>query len=107
MLCASRQPEQTRRAYREMLFAFPGAAEFISGMILQDEKIRQQSAAGVPMAQVLSRQGIMPGIKVDTGARPLAGCPGETVTDGRARRVARPARRVPRVWEHALQNGEP
>src|SRR6476646_5204319 len=74
--------EQTRRDYREMLFTFPGAAEFISGVILQDETIRQQSAAGVLLAGVLSQQGIMPGIKVDTGARPLAGCPGETVTEG-------------------------
>jgi fructose-bisphosphate aldolase, class I len=74
--------ERTRRDYREMLFTFPGAAEFISGVILQDETIRQESAAGVPLADVLSRQGIMPGIKVDTGARPLAGCPGETVTEG-------------------------
>ena len=74
--------EQARRNYREMLFTFPGAAEFISGVIMQDETIRQKSAAGVPLAEVLSRQGIMPGIKVDTGARPLAGCPGETVTEG-------------------------
>ena len=65
-----------------MLFTFPDAAEFISGVILQDETIRQKSAAGMPLAEVLSRQGIMPGIKVDTGARPLAGCPGETVTEG-------------------------
>ena len=72
----------SRRSYREMLFTFAGAAEFISGVILQDETIRQNSAAGVPLAEVLSRQGIMPGIKVDTGARPLAGCPGETVTEG-------------------------
>src|SRR5688572_20577282 len=64
--------EHTRRAYREMLFTFSGAAEFISGVIMQDETIRQKSAAGVPLAEVLSRQGIMPGIKVDTGARPLA-----------------------------------
>jgi fructose-bisphosphate aldolase, class I len=74
--------EQTRRDYGEMLFTFPGAAEFISGVIMQDETIRQKGAAGVPLAEVLSRQGTMPGIKVDTGARPLAGCPGETVTEG-------------------------
>ena len=74
--------EDSRRTYREMLFTFPGAAEFISGVILQDETIRQKSAAGVPLAEVLSRQGVMPGIKVDTGARALAGCPGETVTEG-------------------------
>ena len=73
--------EKTRRDCREMLFTFPGAAEFISGVIMQDETIRQKSAAGMPLAEVLSRQGVMPGIKVDTGARPLAECPGETVTD--------------------------
>jgi fructose-bisphosphate aldolase class I len=65
-----------------MLFTFPAAAEFISGVIMQDETIRQKGAAGVALAEVLSRQGIMPGIKVDTGARPLVGCPGETVTEG-------------------------
>src|SRR3954469_25489784 len=74
--------DRTLRNYREMLFTFPDAAKFISGVILQDETIRQESAAGVPLAEVLSRQGIMPGIKVDIGARPLAGCPGETVTEG-------------------------
>src|ERR1051325_3876236 len=67
--------ERTRRDYREMLFTFPGAAEFISGVILQDETIRQQSAAGMPLAGVLTRQGIMPGIKVDTGMIPWRGAP--------------------------------
>jgi fructose-bisphosphate aldolase class I len=74
--------EQSRRAYREMLFTAPGAAEFISGVILQDETIRQRSSAGIPLAEVLANQGILPGIKVDTGAKPLAGFPGETVTEG-------------------------
>jgi len=74
--------EQTRRAYREMLFTAPGAAEFVSGVITYDETIRQKSAAGMPLAQVLSGQGILPGIKVDTGAKPLAGSPDETVTEG-------------------------
>lgn len=74
--------EQSRRTYREMLFTSPGAAEFISGVIMQDETIRQKSADGTPLAQVLSKQGILPGIKVDTGAKPLAGSPGETVTEG-------------------------
>jgi fructose-bisphosphate aldolase, class I len=74
--------EQSRRTYREMLFTAPGAAEFISGVILQDETIRQQGSGGAPLAQVLSNQGILPGIKVDTGAKPLAGSPGETVTEG-------------------------
>jgi fructose-bisphosphate aldolase, class I len=74
--------EQTRRTYREMLFSSPGAAEFISGVIMQDETIRQNSSGGTPLAEVLSQQGIIPGIKVDSGAKPLAGSPGETVTEG-------------------------
>jgi fructose-bisphosphate aldolase class I len=74
--------EQTRRAYREMLFTTSGAAEFISGAILYDETIRQKSSGGTPLATVLSEQGIVPGIKVDTGAEPLAGFPDETVTEG-------------------------
>jgi fructose-bisphosphate aldolase class I len=74
--------EQSRRAYREMLFTTRGAAEFISGAILYDETIRQKSSDGTPLAQVLSRQGTVPGIKVDTGAEPLAGAPEETVTEG-------------------------
>jgi len=74
--------EQTRRNYREMLFSSPGAAEFISGVIMQDETIRQRSSGGMPLAEVLSQQGVIPGIKVDTGAKPLAGSPGETVTEG-------------------------
>lgn len=73
--------EHSRRTYREMLFT-AGAADFISGVILQDETIHQKSADGTPLAQVLAKQGIMPGIKVDAGARPLAGAPGETVTEG-------------------------
>jgi fructose-bisphosphate aldolase class I len=74
--------EQSRRAYREMLFTTAGAAEFISGAILYDETIRQKGSEGTPLAQVLSLQGIGPGIKVDTGAEPLAGSPEETVTEG-------------------------
>jgi fructose-bisphosphate aldolase, class I len=74
--------EQSRRTYREMLFTAPGAAEFISGVILQDETIRQQGSGGTPLAQILSNQRILPGIKVDTGAKPLAGSPGETVHEG-------------------------
>jgi fructose-bisphosphate aldolase class I len=74
--------EQSRRAYREMLFTTPGAAEFISGAILYDETIRQKSSGGTPLAKVLLSQGIVPGIKVDTGAEPLAGFPDERVTEG-------------------------
>jgi len=73
--------EKSRRTYREMLFT-AGAADFISGVIMQDETIRQKSSDGTPLAQVLSKQGILPGIKVDTGAKPLAGAQGETVTEG-------------------------
>src|SRR5918996_4823669 len=74
--------EQSRRAYREMLFTTQGAPEFISGAILYDETIHQKSFEGMPLAEVLSRQGILPGIKVDTGTTPLAGSPDETVTEG-------------------------
>jgi fructose-bisphosphate aldolase class I len=73
---------ESRRAYRQMLFTTPGLASFISGAILQDETIRQADDDGVPLVQVLARAGIIPGIKVDTGAEPLAACPGETVTEG-------------------------
>jgi fructose-bisphosphate aldolase class I len=74
--------EQSRRAYREMLFTTRGVAEFISGAILYDETIRQKSSDGKPLAEVLLSHGIIPGIKVDTGAEPLAGSPDETVTEG-------------------------
>jgi fructose-bisphosphate aldolase, class I len=74
--------EQGRRTYREMLFSSPGAAEFISGVIMYDETIRQNSSEGAPLTEILKAQGILPGIKVDTGAKPLAGSPGETVTEG-------------------------
>jgi fructose-bisphosphate aldolase, class I len=74
--------EQSRRAYREMLFTSRGAAEFISGVIMYDETIRQKSSRGAPLVEALTVQSILPGIKVDTGAKPLAGSPGETVTEG-------------------------
>ena len=77
-----RSTEQSRRTYREMLFTAPGIAEFISGVIMHDETIRQKSSGGAPLVQVLSAQGILPGIKVDTGAKPLAGSPDESVTEG-------------------------
>ncbi len=74
--------EENRRAYREILFTTPGISEFISGVILYDETIRQKAGDGTPFPEVLSRQGIVPGIKVDAGAKPFAGFPGETVTEG-------------------------
>ena len=74
--------DESRRDYRELLFTTPTAAEYISGVILFDETIRQRAADGTPLVQVLERQGIIPGIKVDAGAKPLAFAPGETVTEG-------------------------
>jgi fructose-bisphosphate aldolase class I len=74
--------EQKRRAYREMLFTAPGLGNAISAVILFDETIRQTAADGTPFPDVLTKEGIVPGIKVDRGTNPLAGFPGETVTDG-------------------------
>jgi fructose-bisphosphate aldolase, class I len=74
--------EQNRRAYREMLFTAPGIEASIGGVILFDETLRQQTVAGVPFPELLAGRGIVPGIKVDAGAKPLAGFPGETVTEG-------------------------
>lgn len=74
--------EENRRAYRELLFTTPGASEFVSGVILFDETIRQKASDGVPFPEILSHQGIVPGIKVDQGAKPLAGFPGEKITEG-------------------------
>jgi fructose-bisphosphate aldolase class I len=74
--------EENRRAYREMLFTTPELGEHISGVILYDETIRQATADGTPFTQVLEKAGMIPGIKVDTGAKPLALFPGETVTEG-------------------------
>jgi fructose-bisphosphate aldolase class I len=74
--------EENRRTYREMLFTTPGAEEFISGVILYDETIRQSTKAGVPFPKHLASLGIIPGIKVDEGAKALAGHPGEKITEG-------------------------
>jgi fructose-bisphosphate aldolase class I len=72
----------SRRTYREMFFTTPDIAKFINGVIMQDETIHQKSSNGTPLADVLSQQSIIPGIKVDTGAKVLAGSPEETVTEG-------------------------
>jgi fructose-bisphosphate aldolase class I len=74
--------EDNRRTYRQMLFTTDGAAEFISGVILYDETIRQSTDDGVSFTKLLADQGIIPGIKVDAGAKPLALAAGETVTEG-------------------------
>jgi fructose-bisphosphate aldolase class I len=74
--------EENRRAYRDLLFTTEGAEEFISGVILYDETLRQSSADGTPFPKLLESKGIIPGIKVDTGAKPLALTDGETITEG-------------------------
>jgi fructose-bisphosphate aldolase class I len=76
------QTEEARRAYREMIVTTPDLGTCISGAILYDETIRQKTADGTPFITVLADAGIMPGIKVDTGAKPLAGHPGERITEG-------------------------
>jgi fructose-bisphosphate aldolase class I len=74
--------EDTRRAYRELLFTTEGAGEHISGVILYDETIRQAAADGTPFPKLLESRGIIPGIKVDKGAKDLANAPGEQITEG-------------------------
>jgi fructose-bisphosphate aldolase class I len=74
--------EENRRAYRELLFTAPNAADYISGVILYDETIRQKTKDGTPFPEYLAKKGILPGIKVDTGAKPLAQFKGETITEG-------------------------
>jgi fructose-bisphosphate aldolase class I len=74
--------EEHRRSYRELLFTTPGISQWISGVILYDETIRQKTRDGVAFPDYLVKLGIIPGIKVDTGAKALAGFPGETITEG-------------------------
>ncbi len=74
--------EEQRRRYRQLLITTPGLAEFVAGAILYDETLRQCTDEGVPFPRVLEEAGIIPGIKVDTGAKDLAGHPGEKVTEG-------------------------
>jgi fructose-bisphosphate aldolase class I len=74
--------EENRRLYRQLLFTTRGLSDFISGVILFDETIRQKADDGTPFPELLTRQGILPGIKVDRGARPLAGAAGEVVSEG-------------------------
>lgn len=85
--------EERRRAYRELILKTPNLSEFISGAILYDETIRQSSQAGVPFTQVMQNAGMIVGIKVDTGAKDLAACPGEE-NNRRARWTARANCRV-------------
>ena len=76
------QNEETRRAYRDMIVTAPGLGDCLNGAILVDETIRQTSRAGVPFAKALEKVGIIPGIKVDAGAEPMAAHPGEKITEG-------------------------
>jgi fructose-bisphosphate aldolase class I len=76
------QTEEARRAYRELIVTTPGLGESISGAILYDETIRQQKRDGTPFVKVIVDAGIIPGIKVDTGAKDLAAHPGEKITEG-------------------------
>lgn len=74
--------EETRRAYRDMLFTTPGMEDFVSSVILFEETLYQKSSDGTPFSKLLADKGVIPGIKVDKGAKPLAGAEGETVTEG-------------------------
>jgi fructose-bisphosphate aldolase class I len=74
--------EETRRDYRELLFSTPGLGDYICGAILFEETLKQKSAAGMPLTELLKAQGIVPGIKVDKGMLPLPNFPGEQVTQG-------------------------
>jgi len=74
--------EENRRLYRQMYFCSPGLEDYISGVILFDETIRQRSDDGTPFPELLDAKGVVPGIKVDSGAKPLPGHPGETITEG-------------------------
>jgi fructose-bisphosphate aldolase class I len=73
---------ETRRRFRELLFTTPGAPDHISGVIMYDETIRQAASDGTPFPELLAARGLIPGIKVDTGAKPLAGADGESITGG-------------------------
>ncbi|MGC9154308.1 MAG: class I fructose-bisphosphate aldolase [Ferrimicrobium sp.] len=74
--------ESTRRDWRETLFSSPGLGEYVSGVILYDETFHQTTANGLSFPDFLVEHGMLPGIKVDTGAKPLAGSDGELVTEG-------------------------
>src|SRR3712207_5446391 len=74
--------EENRRDYREMLFRSEAMRDYISGVILYDETLRQSARDGTKLVELIRQAGAVPGIKVDTGAKPLAGSAGETVTEG-------------------------
>ncbi len=80
--CGIESTEESRGAYRGMFYTTPGIGEYISGVIMYDETIRQSTADGRRFVDVLNAAGVIPGIKVDTGAKPLANAPGEMVIEG-------------------------
>ena len=103
--------DENRRAYRELLFTAPGVEAYLSGVILFDETIRQASAGGESFAALLASRGIIPGIKVDKGTKPLARAEGETITEGldglrgTVRGVRRPRRAVRQMARRDLGSG--
>lgn len=74
--------EESRRAYRGLLFTTPGIEQYLSGVILFDETLRQKTSDGVPFGDYLAKKGVIPGIKVDGGAKDLPLSAGEKVTEG-------------------------
>ena len=101
---ASLRPRSARRAYRELIVTTPGLGECISGAILYDETIRQRDEGGTPFVEAVADAGIIPGIKVDTGAQEHGGSPGREGHRG-ARRIARPPGGVLPRWARALPSG--
>jgi len=102
-----RSTEQRRRPYREMLFTAPNAARFISGVIMQDETIRQKSSTGTPLSQLLASRGIVAGIKVDSGAKPLALAPDERPSGCRTSERDQLAARVQALEDQLLLRARP
>jgi fructose-bisphosphate aldolase class I len=105
------QTEEARRAYRALILTTPGLSASISGVILYDETIRQQTNEGIPLIKVATDAGLIPGIKVDTGAKDLAGHPGERITeglDGLRERLADYAQRGARFakWRAVMAMGD-
>jgi fructose-bisphosphate aldolase class I len=92
--------QEHRRSYRSLLFTAPGLGEFISGVILFEETLEQQADDGTPLPEVLARQGIVPGIKVDKGKGPLANAPGDQITSALANDCG-----TTRPWAHASRSG--
>ena len=98
--------EESRRSYRQLLFTAPDMEDFIGGVILYDETIRQSTDDGTSFSDVLAAKGVIPGIKVDTGAHDQAGFPGEKVTEG-LDGLRATSRGVPRASARGSRSGAP